>query len=710
MGRNSTTSRFIAGFIVGALFFGWGFFVLDAMPTQAVGVGAHTLKDIYNAGKGKKPEKKGPICTGANAGTPMCTPQCWKKEDCNAVKGATGADSIWEGNKTTEVICGPKEDGWGFCYPAPADIALQVPIGSLTTASNAVQYVKAAYVFLLGIAGLVAVIVFMHAGFLWLTAGGNAANISRAKEYIQNASLGMLLVFGSYTFLSVINPDLVNLKVPRAYLFRNQALDLQTAKNMEGQFCDTQNDALACKASCQGCACVGIRESGMSVLGKYVAWGSTALASAGLLGGSGISALARGGWWITKKIGSFFKHTHRVVGATLGPKANVLLFLGELAALNSGKEAFEEWLGGNHGLPFGGDRLGLCIADKNKNIPIGGKCVDVINCKAGGGSKELKCFQTDWIPNVGGFGFKIGICSDGSEGSACANNNDCDTPLMSCVDGPDNSKWCSKGTSRSQGSPCNTNNCQDDACRRSAQCASGLRCAIVEENWSSSLPFADTNGHGWCVDGSGPTGAGGLAACTADGDCDKTAGGQQLKCLDGTLGGAQGSKSKICTSLCDSDKKCQDICPEGKTCVCRENSEKRKVCMAPSAKVGQGEQCDTNACEGDLKCTKYKTDLGRVCTKGGLNDVCTIQKECGEGLLCGFKSAEQTVCMVKAPLLVPCESTDECVAVYGAESPAFCTEGRIGQVKVCTLGSIGAVCASDNDCNEGSCKYNKCSE
>lgn len=47
-------------------------------------------------------------------------------------------------------------------------------------------------------------------GYTYMTAAGNQARVSRAKEYITDALIGMVLVFGSYLFLKQINENLVN--------------------------------------------------------------------------------------------------------------------------------------------------------------------------------------------------------------------------------------------------------------------------------------------------------------------------------------------------------------------------------------------------------------------------------------------------------------------------------------------------------------------
>ncbi len=74
------------------------------------------------------------------------------------------------------------------------------------------SYIQSIYNYAIGIVGILAVIVMMVGGFLWLTAGGNAGQITEAQEWIKGSIIGLVLALSSYLILATINPDLVNLK------------------------------------------------------------------------------------------------------------------------------------------------------------------------------------------------------------------------------------------------------------------------------------------------------------------------------------------------------------------------------------------------------------------------------------------------------------------------------------------------------------------
>ena len=73
-------------------------------------------------------------------------------------------------------------------------------------------YIQAIYKYAIGIVGILATVVMMVGGIVWLTAGGNPTRIGEAKAYIGASLTGLILALSSYLILATINPALVNLK------------------------------------------------------------------------------------------------------------------------------------------------------------------------------------------------------------------------------------------------------------------------------------------------------------------------------------------------------------------------------------------------------------------------------------------------------------------------------------------------------------------
>jgi hypothetical protein len=115
-----------------------------------------------------------------------------------------------------------------FLTPLPAQAAgkdfsmnLAVPLPTLNGGNAHIKftgdtgpiaaYIKAIYNFAVGAVGIVAAVVLMIGGLMWITAGGNASTVTEAKSMITAAITGLVLVLTSYLLLSQVNPALVNL-------------------------------------------------------------------------------------------------------------------------------------------------------------------------------------------------------------------------------------------------------------------------------------------------------------------------------------------------------------------------------------------------------------------------------------------------------------------------------------------------------------------
>lgn len=70
------------------------------------------------------------------------------------------------------------------------------------------EYVFGVYDYLLSIAGVLAVVMLMAAGLLWIVSGGDATRISQAKKMINGSILGLMLLVSLSLLLEYINPEL----------------------------------------------------------------------------------------------------------------------------------------------------------------------------------------------------------------------------------------------------------------------------------------------------------------------------------------------------------------------------------------------------------------------------------------------------------------------------------------------------------------------
>lgn len=74
------------------------------------------------------------------------------------------------------------------------------------------QYIGAIYRYGVGFAAVLAVLMIMIGGVVWLTSAGSSPRVSTAKDFITSAITGLVLALFSYTILYTINPALVALK------------------------------------------------------------------------------------------------------------------------------------------------------------------------------------------------------------------------------------------------------------------------------------------------------------------------------------------------------------------------------------------------------------------------------------------------------------------------------------------------------------------
>ena len=142
------------------------------------------------------------------------------------------------------------------------DYVFQIPIGSLSKltaidCSNSskceipwiAQYISAVYNYGLSIGGIIAVLILMAAGLLWIVSGGDSNKINQAKKMIIGSVTGLILFIGMYVFLGFINPDLNNLKSISLDSIERKDLEIQaddklggTAEEFKNKSCATESE------------------------------------------------------------------------------------------------------------------------------------------------------------------------------------------------------------------------------------------------------------------------------------------------------------------------------------------------------------------------------------------------------------------------------------------------------------------------------------
>ena len=78
----------------------------------------------------------------------------------------------------------------GICTPKLEKFGVHLEGASIE------DYINSLFRFLMGAAGVVALTMIVLGGYGYITSAGNQARVSRSKEFIRDALIGLVLVFG----------------------------------------------------------------------------------------------------------------------------------------------------------------------------------------------------------------------------------------------------------------------------------------------------------------------------------------------------------------------------------------------------------------------------------------------------------------------------------------------------------------------------------
>jgi len=119
---------------------------------------------------------------------------------------------IADWHEYTESMANECPENTGRCILKSTGVKLNVPIPGLKGGDkvyNIDSYISILFSWLLSVGGVVAAAVIVWGGYIYITAAGNQARVSQAKETITGGLIGLALLFGSYTILKFLNNRLV---------------------------------------------------------------------------------------------------------------------------------------------------------------------------------------------------------------------------------------------------------------------------------------------------------------------------------------------------------------------------------------------------------------------------------------------------------------------------------------------------------------------
>jgi hypothetical protein len=106
------------------------------------------------------------------------------------------------------------------------------------------KYIQAIYNYGLAIVSILAAIVLMGGGLLWLTSGGDNSRVSKAKEMIIGSITGLVILFCAWIILNTVNPELLKLR-PIETIYQTKVNTVccehdQTAEMLSEKECETK--------------------------------------------------------------------------------------------------------------------------------------------------------------------------------------------------------------------------------------------------------------------------------------------------------------------------------------------------------------------------------------------------------------------------------------------------------------------------------------
>lgn len=151
--------------------------------------------------------------------------------DCDISKASCGLysapvcccvpeDSIIVLNTPTPVSNAPKFNAPELQIQIPglvfdeADVScVNIEGGNYSCSINWIaKYVASIYNYGLTVGGILAALMLMAGGLLWLTSGGDSGKVSKAKGFIGGSITGLIILFSAYMILYEVNPELTALK------------------------------------------------------------------------------------------------------------------------------------------------------------------------------------------------------------------------------------------------------------------------------------------------------------------------------------------------------------------------------------------------------------------------------------------------------------------------------------------------------------------
>ncbi len=107
-------------------------------------------------------------------------------------------------SQTTLATACPKGevDCSGTCQPADTAPCLPNPLGN--NVQDPQTLIGKVIIAALGIVGSIALLMFIYGGFVWMTAAGNQEMVTRGRNILIWAAIGLIVIFSSYALVKFV--------------------------------------------------------------------------------------------------------------------------------------------------------------------------------------------------------------------------------------------------------------------------------------------------------------------------------------------------------------------------------------------------------------------------------------------------------------------------------------------------------------------------
>lgn len=119
--------------------------------------------------------------------------------------------------------------------PITPNLGVQIPGTTLSAPTNdngvvrvsfLAQYINGAYKYLSAVVLVVAIVMCVYGGFIYLVGSAGISDIKRGKKIILDSIMGMIIILSAYAILNTVNPNTTNLKFLEMGFVTTDAFDM----------------------------------------------------------------------------------------------------------------------------------------------------------------------------------------------------------------------------------------------------------------------------------------------------------------------------------------------------------------------------------------------------------------------------------------------------------------------------------------------------